>query len=119
MTTFQHLAEHPVGIGAALVSALGVLVIHPCVDDHFAGRVVAEEQPVLLEELGAEPVLMVFAERVALPVFGSRRILWNHLKRQLGNRCQSLGGALLGESNRVFLLEPFDLPSDCFKLDEE
>ena len=70
MATSQHLAEHPVGIVAALVSALGVLVIFPRVDDHFAGRVVAEEQPVLLEELGAKSVFVVFAECVALPVFG-------------------------------------------------
>jgi hypothetical protein len=32
--------------------------------------VVAEEQSVLLEKLGAKPVLVVFAERVALSVFG-------------------------------------------------
>ena len=43
---------------------------NPRVYEHFARRVVAEAQPVLLEERGAEPVLVVFAERVALPVFG-------------------------------------------------
>jgi len=34
--TFQHLAEHPVGVVAAYVCALGIFVIHPGVDDHFA-----------------------------------------------------------------------------------
>ena len=59
--TFQHLAEHPVGIVAALVGALGVLIVHPREHDHFAGRVVAEEQAVLLEEPRPEPMLVVVA----------------------------------------------------------
>lgn len=42
-STFQHLAEHPVGVVAAFVGALGVFVIHPGVDDHFARGVVAEK----------------------------------------------------------------------------
>lgn len=64
-----------------LVGAFGALIVHPRENDHFARRVIAEEQPVLLEELGTKPMFVVVAQRVALPVFGSRRILWDHLKR--------------------------------------
>src|SRR3546814_8189538 len=58
MPAVQHFAEHAVGVIAALVSALAILVVDPRVHDHLAGRVVAEEQPVLLEKLRAEPMLV-------------------------------------------------------------
>ena len=61
MPAFQHLAKHPVGVVAAFVGAFGVFVIHPGVDDHLARGVVAEEQLVVLEELGPEPVLVIVA----------------------------------------------------------
>ena len=61
MAALRHLAERPVGTVAALVGALGVLIVDPREHDHFAGRVVAEEQAVTLEELRPEPMLMVVA----------------------------------------------------------
>jgi hypothetical protein len=72
-TAFRHLAESPAGVVAALVGALGVLMVHPGVDDHLARRVAAEEKPVLLEELGAQPMPVLFAERVALSIIGPSR----------------------------------------------
>ena len=64
MAAFKHLAKHPVGIVAAFVGALGVLIVDPREHDHFAGRVVAEEQAVLLEEPRPEPMLVVVANRL-------------------------------------------------------
>src|SRR3546814_13496891 len=75
MPAVQHFAEHAVGVIAALVSALAILVVDPRVHDHLAGRVVAEEQPVLLEKLRAEPMLVVAAKRPTLAVLRSRRVL--------------------------------------------
>src|SRR4051812_38256834 len=52
MAFLQHLAEHPIGVVGAFISTLRVVVIHPGVHDYFAVGVIAEEQPILLEELG-------------------------------------------------------------------
>lgn len=52
MAVFQHLAKHPVGIVAAFVGAPGILIVDPREHDQFAGRVVAEEEPVLLDAQG-------------------------------------------------------------------
>jgi len=57
MTAFQHLAENPVGVVAALVGALGAFIIDPREHDHFAGRVVAKEQSVLLENFARSQCL--------------------------------------------------------------
>lgn len=75
MTSFQHLAEHPAGVVAALVGAFGVAVVDPGEHDHLAWRVVAKEQSALLKEFGAKPVLVLFTERTALPVLRSCRVL--------------------------------------------
>jgi antitoxin MazE len=42
-----------------------------------------EEQPVLLEELGAEPVLVLIAERVALAVLGAGWVLRDRVAHHL------------------------------------
>ncbi len=110
MAAFQHLAEYPVGVVAALVGALGVLIIDPSEHDHFAGRVVAEEQSVLLEELRPEPVLVIVAERAALPVFRSSRILRDDIEGQLRDRRQLLAGVFLHVPDGVFLFKGLDLP---------
>jgi len=71
----EHAAEHPAGIVGASVCPLGVLVVDPGKYDHLGLRVEPEEQPVLLEELGPEPMLVLVA---ALPRYqgqgGSRRV---------------------------------------------
>ena len=56
-------------------------------DNYLAWAVVPEEQPILLKELGTEPVLMFLAQSVALAVFGLTRVLWDNVKSQLGNGC--------------------------------
>src|SRR5690606_28827430 len=95
MAAFPHLAEHPVGVVAALVGTLGALVIDPREHDHFAGRVVAEEQPVLLEELRPEPVLMIITKGAALTILRPRRILRDDVEGQLRDGRQSLAGVFL------------------------
>ena len=88
MPAFQHLAKHPVGVVAAFVGAFGVFVIHPSVDNHLARGVVPEEQSVLLEELGPEPVLVIVTSRPTLAVLRSRRIVRDYIERQFGDRSQ-------------------------------
>jgi len=99
--------------------ALGVFVIHPGVDDHLARGVVAEEQSVLLEELGPEPVLVIVTERPTLAVLRSRRILRDDIERQLGDRGQPLAGVLFYVPGRVLLLQGLDLPHQRFNLRQE
>src|SRR3546814_15162257 len=67
MPAVQHFAEHAVGVIADLVSALAILVVDPRVHDHLAGLVVAEDQPVLLENLHEETLLVVAADRPTMP----------------------------------------------------
>src|SRR5690606_19921695 len=81
--------------------------------------VVAEEQPVLLEELGPEPVLVLVPERVALAVLRPRGVLRDHVERQLGDGRQALGGILLGVADRVLALKRLDLRGQGVKLVEE
>jgi hypothetical protein len=78
-----------------------------------------EEQPVLPEELGSEPVLVLVAWRVALAVRRPGGPLRNHLEGQLGNGGRALGGVPLGVAGRVLALEPFDLGSQGLDLVKE
>ncbi len=64
VTAGEHLPKHPICIVRTFIATFCVLVVHPGQHDHFAGRVVAKKQAVLLEKLGSEPVLVVVAERV-------------------------------------------------------
>lgn len=61
MAAFKHLSKHPISIVTTLVCALGVFVVDPGENDDFARRVVAEKKPVLLKELGPEPMLVIVA----------------------------------------------------------
>ncbi|VVE50720.1 hypothetical protein PCE31106_04645 [Pandoraea cepalis] len=119
MTTLQHFAEHPAGIVNALIGALGVLVVDPSEHDHLARCVVAEEELVLLKELGPEPVLVVAAEGVALPAFRPWRVFRDDVERQLCYRSQSLASVLLYVPDWVLLLEGLDLPGKSIKLSQE
>jgi len=113
MAAGQHLSEHLVSVCIALIGALGVLVVDPAQHDYLAGRVEPEEQPVLLEEFGPEPVLVFVAKRVALPVFGPCRVLGDRIERQVDDGREPLGGILFCIALRVFcaqagyLLEQF------------
>ena len=86
MAAFQHLAEHAVSIVTAFIRSLGVLVINPSEYDYLAWRVVTKKQPVLLKELGPEPVFMIVTKGVALPVFRSRRVLRDDVEREFVDR---------------------------------
>src|SRR5450432_1587969 len=88
----EHAAEGAIGVGTALVCALGIFVVDPCVDDDAALSVVAKEQPILLEELRPKPMLVFIAERCALSILGASRVLRNDLKGELYDGGQSLGG---------------------------
>ena len=106
LSSVQHLAEHPIGVITVFVGPLGVFVIHPGVEDHSARGVVAEEEPVLLEELSAEPMLVTLAQGLALPILGSGGITRNHLEGEFDNRRQPLGRIFSSETDRVLVLEP-------------
>lgn len=67
MSIGQHLAEHPVSIIVAFIGTLALTIIDPCIHNDFTFQVVAEKQPILLKEFGAEPVLMMAAQSMALP----------------------------------------------------
>jgi hypothetical protein len=60
----QSAAQHPEGVVGVLVSPLRVFVVDPRELDDLRSCVKAKEQPVLLKELRAEPVLLFVAERV-------------------------------------------------------
>ena len=100
----------------ALVGALAAFVVDPDIDDGLAGGVEAEEQPVLLEELGAEPVFVAVAEGVALAVFGAGGVLRDDLKRELPDGGEAFGGVLLQVSLGVFALEFGDLGCERVEL---
>lgn len=112
-------AKDPVGVVAALVGAFRVVIVHARQHDNFTGCVVAKEQAVLLEELGAQPMLVVAAERVASAVLRPHWVLRDDVERQLGDCRQSLAGVLPYVPDRVFLLEGLDLLHQCFNLCEE
>ena len=61
VAALEHLAKDAVGIIAAFVGSLGVVIIDPGVDDHLGRSVVPKKQTVLLEEFGAKPVFVFVA----------------------------------------------------------
>lgn len=63
MSPSQHALKDATGMGFCAIGPLGGLVIDPGQDDHSSVLVEAEEQPVLLEKLGASPVPVLWAER--------------------------------------------------------
>lgn len=100
MPAFEHFAEPSVGIVAGIKGVLGVLVVDPRIHDHLAGRVITEEQPVPLEKLRPEPMLVIVTERPALAVLRSS-ILRDDIERQPGDRGQSLAGVLFHIPDRI------------------
>ena len=79
----QHLAEHPIGIVAAAVGALAVLVIDPGEQDLLARCAIAEEEPVLLEEFRPQPVLVIVTQSGALAVLRTGHVLRDDVEGQL------------------------------------
>lgn len=70
---------------------------HCRVDNNQLGRrVIPEEQVLLLEEFGTEPVLVIILATIVLAVVRPRRILRDYLERELGNCDKTLSGILLG-----------------------
>jgi MFS family permease len=82
MSALEHLAKHEIRVGFRAVGASGVLVIHPAERDDFAAGVIAEEQPVLLEEHSAAPMRVSCSQRAALPEFCGPGVPWNHLEHE-------------------------------------
>ena len=81
----QHLAEYPIGVVAAAVGALAVLVIDPGEHDQLARCVIAEEELVLLEELRPQQVLVIVTQSGALAVLRTGRVLRNDVEGQLND----------------------------------
>ena len=80
MATVQHLTEKEICIIVTFISTLGVLIIHPCVDDDFTFLMEAKEQPVLLEEFGAKPVFVFFPKCFSLAIFRPARVLRDYFE---------------------------------------
>ena len=91
------------GVVAAPVGALAVLVIDPHGQYQLVRCVVAEEEPVLLEELRPQPVLVIVTQSCALAVLRTGHVLRDDVEGQLDDCRQSFAGVLLGVSARVFL----------------
>src|SRR5476649_989516 len=109
MSIGQHLAEHPVSIIVAFIGTLALTIIDPCIHNDFTFQVVAEKQPILLKEFGAEPVLMMAAQSMALPVLAACGVLWNHVKRQSGDGGKAFARVLVCISDRIFQTQALHL----------
>ena len=96
MSALQHLLEHAVRVIRTFISAFRGLVVYPSVHNDPACLMVAEEKPVLLEELGVEPVLPIVPQGRALPILGACRVLQNQLEGECGDRSQPFGGVFPG-----------------------
>lgn len=79
----------------------------------------SEKQPVPLEKLRPEPVLMAFAQCGTLAVFPAGRILRNDVKSQFRDRRQTFGGVLSFVIVRIFLLQSFNVNRQIIHLIEE
>jgi hypothetical protein len=62
MPVLEHTSERAIRVGSALVRAFGFFVVQPSVNDDTAFAVVANEQPILLEELCSEPVPVLITD---------------------------------------------------------
>ena len=101
ITALKHTAERAIGVGSALIRALRIFVSDPGVNDDAALAVIAKEQPILLEELRPEPVLVLIGERCALSILGVGRVLRYDLEGELYDGGQPLGGVLGGVPLRI------------------
>jgi hypothetical protein len=89
----------------AALQHLAVLVINPGEHDLLARCVIAEEEPLLLEEFRPQPVLVIVTQSGALvAVLRTGHVLRDDVEGQLDDCRQSFAGVLLGVSARVFLL---------------
>src|SRR2546423_13520342 len=100
ITALKHTAERAIGVGIALIRALRIFVVDPGVNDDAALAVIAKEQPILLEELRPEPVLVLIAERCALSILGAGRVRRDGLASERYDGGPPLRGALSGLSPR-------------------
>ena len=80
MAALEHFAKDAVCVIAALVGSLGIVIIHPRVDDHLGGSVVSKKQAVLLKKFGAKPVFPIVAQRAPLSVFSAGGVLRDDIK---------------------------------------
>lgn len=67
----------------AALQHLAVLDIDPGEHDQLARCVIAEEEPVRLEELRPQPVFVIVAQRGAMAELRSGRVLRNDVEGQL------------------------------------
>src|SRR5947208_15666990 len=94
ITALKHTAERAIGVGIALMHALRIFVVDPGVNDDAALAVIAKEQPILLEELRPEPVLVLIAERCALSILSARTVLRDALEGEHYHGGQPRSGVL-------------------------
>ena len=73
----------PVVRWVADLQHFAVLVIDPGEHDQLASCVIAKEEPVLLEELPLQPVLVIGSQSGALPVLRTGLVLRNDVEGQL------------------------------------
>ena len=115
----DHTVENTISICAASIGTLGIVIVDPGVDDDLTLLVITEKQPVLLEELGAEPVLMLITQSGTLSKIRSGRVPGDDIKRQSGNGGQLFGGVLLDVPFRVFPAQALYFLQEIFQLLEK
>ena len=116
---FQHLLKHPIGIPATSMRSFGSRIIDPRVHDDPAFLMKSEEQPVLLEERGPEPMFAFSAQGSPLAVLGPIGILGDHLECQFEDRCEAFGGVLVTIGGRMSGPQGSDLLNKRFELIEK
>ena len=115
----EHVPTHPVRISLRAVGAPTAIVVDPHGSDGLVVAAVPEERPVLLEEDGAEPVRVLAAERVTLPIRRPRGVLWNDIERKFRDGGEALRGVRTDVVLRVAPPRPFDLTDERLELIEE
>ena len=96
-----------------------MVIVDPCIDNDFALLVITEKQPVLLEELGTEPVFVLVTQSGALAIIRSGRILGYDLERQFGDGGKLFGSVLPVVAFRVFPAQALYLLLESFQLLEK
>lgn len=106
----KQLPKNRIGVVRALVGAQRRVIVDPGEHDYFgvSRLLVAKEQPELLQEFRAKPVLVVITKRASLPVDVASRVTGDILKRHLQHSREELCGALLPVSLRIFFARLLD-----------